>query len=177
MSDDRPPSGYAIQRAVSAAHDAIKTAIAEPDSDLQELLDALPAADDPRAVLRRLCLAALEAEAWDEAAAVRGRQLAARRQRFQRNSEALRNAARMVIELLPEVFRNSRYKDESLTVTVSDGPAGVVVTDAEKLERRFLRIPPPEPDKVLIGRALKDGEVVDGATLSNPQPVLRIKAT
>ena len=68
-------------------------------------------------------------------------------------------------------------KDESLTVTVSDGPAGVVVTDAEKLERRFLRIPPPEPDKVLIGRALKDGEVVDGATLSNPQPVLRIKAT
>jgi hypothetical protein len=59
---------------------------------------------------------------------------------------------------------------------VATSPPAVRVTDLDALPDQFWRQPEPIPDKLAIARALKAGEAVPGATLSNPQPPLRIQA-
>ena len=62
-----------------------------------------------------------------------------------------------------------------MTVGIGLSPAKVIVTvEAARLADRFRRFPPPEPDKKAIADALKRGETVEGAELSNRAPFLRI---
>ena len=62
-----------------------------------------------------------------------------------------------------------------MSVSVGLSPAKVIVTvEAARLADRFRRFPPPEPDKKAIADALKRGERVEGAELSNRAPFLRI---
>jgi len=53
----------------------------------------------------------------------------------------------------------------------------VVVTDLAKLDERFIKRTDPEPRKLDIAAAIKAGEIVEGAEMSDPgnsPPVLRL---
>lgn len=58
--------------------------------------------------------------------------------------------------------------------TVAAGKPGVRITDPAAVPHRFTR-EVRELDKAALLRALKAGESIPGATLSNPQPHLRIQ--
>jgi hypothetical protein len=99
-------------------------------------------------------------------------QLRQRLARIERHEEGLRGAMRKTMEAadlkkvtLPEA-----------TITLRLGPPHVLITDETKIEDYYWRVK-WEPNKTLIGAALKAGQVVEGAVLSNPEPVLTIKVT
>jgi hypothetical protein len=50
----------------------------------------------------------------------------------------------------------------------------VIITDEEALVLEFVRLK-REPDKKAIGDALRNGNAVEGATLSNPEPTLTVR--
>ena len=53
--------------------------------------------------------------------------------------------------------------------------AHVNIVEPDLLPQQFRRQPPWEPHKMLIGAALRAGQFVPGATLSNPDPSLSIR--
>lgn len=62
------------------------------------------------------------------------------------------------------------------TATVVNGAPAVIVTEPNLLDERYWIMPRPVPDKDKIKRVLKAGKQVDGATLSNGAPHLRLSA-
>ncbi len=50
----------------------------------------------------------------------------------------------------------------------------VIITDELALTHEYVRLK-KEPDKKAIGEALRNGEWVEGATMSNPEPTLTVK--
>jgi hypothetical protein len=63
------------------------------------------------------------------------------------------------------------------TISTRAGPPAVIVTDEAALPDRFIRVETTRrADKAAIATALKDGEVVDGAELSNAMPVLSVRS-
>ncbi len=50
----------------------------------------------------------------------------------------------------------------------------VIITDEDALTLNYVRYK-KEPDKTAIGEALRKGDTVEGATLSNPEPTLTVK--
>jgi hypothetical protein len=89
--------------------------------------------------------------------------------RFARRQIALRKYIMQIMDAanLPKVER------PAATVSIVAGRPKVMITDEAALPQRCLRVK-SEPNKTLIQAALLNGEVVNGATLSNPEPVLRI---
>jgi hypothetical protein len=81
-----------------------------------------------------------------------------------------RDALREMIEDTGMPAVRGRHHTAALTAS----PPSVVITDAAALPARFLRQPPPEPDKEAIRTAIASGETVPGALLSNPPQTLRI---
>lgn len=60
------------------------------------------------------------------------------------------------------------------TLTVKDKPPSVLITDEDALPLDYVRIT-RAPDKTAIAKALKAGETVDGATLTNGGRTLAIR--
>lgn len=109
-------------------------------------------------------------------------------------NEAIVDSLKAVIKKLEE--RQNRYKERSaktrdmvldamletgkkkiagtITVSVSSGRKGVVVTDEKLLPENFFQTT-KKPQKSLIQKALVQGEAVPGATLINGKPSLRIQ--
>lgn len=61
------------------------------------------------------------------------------------------------------------------TLSIRAGTQKVEIIDETKIPKKFLRKPPPVPDKAEIKKALEAGKVVDGAALSNAVPVLSVR--
>ena len=67
-----------------------------------------------------------------------------------------------------------KAKLPTATITVKDKPPAVQITDEAALPLDFIRIT-RAPDKTAIAKALKAGETVDGATLTNGGRTLQIR--
>jgi hypothetical protein len=163
------PSGWKVSQALSAWQSARSRLLADdPDADVDAVLG--PETDDVREILSRL----LSAEQWSSAQAEGAKTLIAdmdtRRHRFLRQKETARGVMFAVMEALEtakEVFPHG-------TISVSAGKPAVVITNEAALDDRFVVIK-RTPNKTEIATALKDGEVVEGAVLSNSLPTLTIR--
>lgn len=92
-----------------------------------------------------------------------------RRERFENRRVALRHYIRQIME----TANLKKVERPAATVSVAAGRQKVVITDENVLPDDCVRIK-REPDKTRIAAQLHRGDFVPGATLSNPEPVLRI---
>ena len=68
-------------------------------------------------------------------------------------------------------------KTPAATISMHPSPPRVEITDAAALPVIYVTQPAPVPDKRAIGAALKDGQAVPGAVLSNQPPALSVRFT
>lgn len=95
---------------------------------------------------------------------------------FQRRRERFddrRVALRKYIMQIMEAANLKKVERPAATVSISAGRPKVVITDEGALPDYFVRVK-REPNKEAIARNLSAGESIPGATLSNPETVLRI---
>lgn len=138
------------------------------DEDLRA--DMLEGSTEVFDVLARLVDRLQHATAMREAVSARIATLTERRDRFGRQQEALRTVIQRVMSIAD--LRKAELAEA--TLSVRPGTPKVVVTDESELPEWFVRVK-REPDKTAIKQALKDGQFVPGATLSNAEEVLNVR--
>jgi hypothetical protein len=111
-----------------------------------------------------------EANTLTEAISMQVDALEARRTRFGRREQALRELMFQMLQLA----HLKKLEMPEATVSVRVGVPKVIVTDEAALPDEFCRIK-REPDRAKIKAALADFQAVPGATLSNAEDTLAIR--
>lgn len=142
-----------------------------PDMITDEALfiDTIDGETDALDVVRSIVRAAIDAEGFAEAVRHRQVELDARKARFEARALACRRAAHACMEALDI----SKLPAPDFTASIRAGRPSTVITDPDLLPADFI-VTTTRPDKSAIGAALKAGQDVPGAMLSNPQPTLAI---
>ena len=145
-------------------------AFPELAEDEQALLDTLEGEAGLHDALAAMIRKAQEAEAFEEACASLIAAKSARRSRFGQQSIALRDA---VLSLMQAAgLRKLEMPD--FTASVAQGRGKVVITDEAALPDQFFRVS-RAPNKTAVSDALKDGQTVPGALMSNGEPTLTVR--
>ena len=152
------PSGFALMGAMSKINQLRQMLGA--DAEPQLILDVIEGETNVLELLDEV----VETILSDERLADDGRE---RIKRFETRANKRRALVMQVLERI-----GIRKAERALyTVSVADGPKAVRIIDEEQIPLQFQRI---SPDKVAIGKVLKEGGEVAGAQLNNGPPVLRI---
>ncbi|MDR3736067.1 MAG: siphovirus Gp157 family protein [Acidobacteriaceae bacterium] len=170
MSDAmKTPSAWALERAMACFQelDATLDPATDPATDAEALQSASGGVYNK---LYALVRAVGEAEAFADSIKYRIDDLAIRKARYDARARSLRNAVVSIMDILGE----QKLTQPDFTVSVRAGSPGVVITDADNLPDRFVKIT-RAPDKAALKVALSDGEVIDGVEWSNPRPSLTIR--
>jgi hypothetical protein len=176
MSEARAPSGFVIERSVSAwqrAREALAVdgELADDEAVLARALDADPAALAPDELLRRLIAAATWADRRADEARLLVNTLRARTVRYTARGSTLRALA---LEVMDATNRKT-FAAPFGTVSVKSLPPSVVILDEQALPDEYVatkRI----PDKRKLAADLKEGVVINGAVLSNAGRTLAIRS-
>lgn len=172
------PSGYKIESVISAwqaARDHLLTSDPSLQDDEAALIEALGPEDaDVHSILSRLLRGALHARDMAAAADERAKLIHARRDRYRRRAETAITAAFNIMQITGE----RRLELPDLVASIRRGPESVFVTSEDDLPDAYWReVTTRTPDKGLIGKALKAGTDVPGATLANGAENLALKGT
>lgn len=116
-------------------------------------------------------LAAVEGEV--EGVKIAKTKLEERLERHRNRAEGIRDA----IQTAMETAELTSLKTPAATLSMRASPPRVEITDLEMLPATYMVQPPPSPDKRSIGAALKAGEEVPGAAMSNQPPALSVRFT
>ena len=160
MPSSNVPHGAAIERAMSAAMEAISALPDDGDNVL--LLNTIEGESDVLEVLDRVVEAAIADKKLAELARERAKRIEAR-------AERARGVALQIIEAL----QVSPLERPLYSASISY-PRKPLVTNADALPGTFIR---HAPDLVAIGKALRAGELIPGAELKNPEPQLTIRVS
>lgn len=172
------PSGYHVEQ-VMAAWMSVRARLLTDDADLAHdeaaLADLMgPEGGDVHDILSRLLQATQHAASMAAAADEMAATLRGRIDRYKRRAETFRGTMFAIMDAIGE----RKIEFPHGTVSLAAGRAAAVITDEDALPDRFVTVTTTrKPDKAAILAALKDGEVIEGATLSNslPQIVVRPK--
>jgi hypothetical protein len=171
------PSGYRVQQAVSTWQSArarvlADEEIAHDDAALTAMLG--PEDGDVRDILARLLSVAQHATKMADGASEMIADLDTRRHRYKRRAEWSRGVILAIMDVLGE----KKAEFPHGTVSVRAGLPQVHPTDEDAIPDRFFKTTTVRKlDKAALLTALRDGEVIDGAEISNTAPsiVLRSK--
>lgn len=168
------PSPYAMEQAMSVLL-SVRARLLEDDPDLASderlMADMLEGeTDGALEVIHRYVRAALHAASLAEAAKKRAADIASRAARYAKREGDLRGGVFAAMEALG--LRKIEQPD--FTASVSVGASSVVITDEDALPDAFVRIT-RTPDKTAIGQAIKTGQTVHGAEISNGLPRLTVR--
>jgi hypothetical protein len=98
--------------------------------------------------------------------------LKGRQDRYRRRNDAFRSAIFAIMDATGE--RKAEFPHG--TISLSAGRVAAIITDEDALPDRFVTVKVVRQlDRAAILTALKDGEVVDGATLTNSLPTLTVR--
>lgn len=122
--------------------------------------------------LRKIVIALAEADGLAAGIAGTIEQLSERRKRHERRAETLRSLAYRIMAAADL----TRVTLPEATLSLRPAPPKVVITDEASIPPVYLRTR-IEPDKAAIRDALKSGEPVAGAALSNGEPALSVRWT
>ena len=151
------PHGAAIERAMSAAMQIISEL--PDDEDHALLLGSLDGETDIFEVLDRV----IESSIADKKLAELARE---RAKRVEERASRSREIALRIIEALGvSPLERPIYTASLMQIRKS------IVTNSDELPKEFIR---ESPDMIAINKALRAGEEVPGAELSNAEPSLRI---
>ena len=163
------PSAWRIEQALSAWQSARSRLLADnPDADVDAVLGA--ETDDVSTILERLLTAQQWAAAQAKAAATLIEDMDTRRHRYTNRDKAIRGTLFAMMDALGE----TKFEAAHGTISIRTGQPAVIITDEDALADRFVTVK-RVPNKTEIDTALKDGEVVDGAMLTNSLPTLSIR--
>jgi hypothetical protein len=142
-----------------ARHDLWALLTAHPELEADEVLrmDMIEAETGALELLDKLIVAEREARYLSEGLALEYARLSQRAERFKNRREALRKYIMQIME----AASLRKVERPAATVSIAAGRQKVVITDEDALPEDCVRIK-REPD------------YIPGATLSNPEPVLRI---
>lgn len=156
--------------AIAREIEALLSAYPELAEDDVLRADMVEAETDAATVVGLLLDRLQHAAAMQDALTARIRDMQARRDRYGRQQDAMRAGIFQIMQAA------GLSKMELAEATLSIRPAGprVVITDETELPIEFLRLK-AEPDKAAIKDALKAGEFVPGASLSNGTDVLNVR--
>lgn len=177
VSERAPPTGYRIEQAMSAWQSA-RTRLLTDDADLahdEAALTALlgPETGDVRDVLSRLLQATQTAAALSDAANEMLANLKGRQDRYRRRVEQFRSTVFAIMDAIGE----RRFETAAFTVSIAAGRPSAIITDEALIPDRFVKITTERKvDKVLLLSALRDGEVIEGAAISNSLPTLTVRS-
>lgn len=101
--------------------------------------------------------------------------IATLKKRLDRYEAGIKGGRRTLFSLM-QTADVRRLELPEATLSISAGPAKVIITDDAKVPDALCRIT-REPNKTKIGQAIKDGQEVPGALLSNGDDKLTIKTT
>jgi hypothetical protein len=132
----------------------------------QDMIEAETGALD---LIDKLIEAEREALALEESITRILEQLSDRKTRFSQRRIALRKYIMQIME----AANLKKVERPAATVSIVAGKQKVVITAEDALPEDCMRIK-REPDKTRIASHLHRGDYIPGATLSNPEPVLRI---
>lgn len=148
----------------------IRRALAEHD-DPQLILDMIEGETD----LAEACVVVFEETLEDETllAGVEAtiKTLQERKSRIERSIENRRN----IILMAMDKAGLQTIKAPLATLSVRETPPKVQVTEEAQIPSRFWKPADPKLDKTALAAALKDGETVPGASLSNGGVTLSIR--
>lgn len=113
----------------------------------------------------------LEWETFAAALKTRMDEMAARRERMTTRAEAARAAIASAMGSVE--LRNLTLPEATLSLKAT--PPKVVVTNEVEIPAKFWVAQDPKLDKKALLSALKDGQTIDGATLSNGSASLQIR--
>ncbi len=169
-----PPTAWQLEQAMACLM-AVRSRLLEEDPDLADderlMADMLEGeSGDALEVLHRMVRASLHAKSMAEAAKQRAADITARAARYAKREGDLRGGVFAAMEALG--MRKLEAPD--FTASVSAGAASVVITDEDQLPDAFVRIT-RSPDKAAIGAAIKVGDTVSGAEISNGLPRLTVR--
>lgn len=169
----RVPSGYELERAVSAwqqlrEHLINDEELVQDEGVIASAL-AVAGADDPRDLLARM----INAVVWTERRAEEAKTLADEMTNRKRRYEARANVMREIIHSLMEAIRVEKYQAKLARASFADGPMSVLVTDEGKIPDEYFKVERTLRKSDVLAD-LKVGVVIDGAQLSNGGSVLKI---
>lgn len=140
--------------------------------EASELSDAIERSDDLVSDLIALAEEVLDLEVLAEAVALRIGDLSKRKSRYEKTAETLRG----IILQAMDINGIDSIPSDVCTLVKSRKRDGVVVTDEALIPSRFFVQQKPKLDKKALNDAvLKDGEVIDGAEMTNGGIQLTIK--
>lgn len=171
---ERAPGPTTIERCIAAWQRAKATLEADPNIDLDEqaiktALDADPSVVQPDELLRRIVTAIVFAEAREAESKTIAASMTARQKRYDMRAEWLRD---LLFDVMAALERRS-FAAPLATVSIRPGKASVVITDEQALPDAYIRTK-REPDRVALLDGLMHGEIIPGAVLSNPVPVVAL---
>lgn len=160
--------------AVACLHEAAERVMAGPlPSGVTTAAWAVQADGDTLEAAAGLTLALILAAEEAEADAKRAADAAKEAMAAER---AAGDAAREALLHVMEETGLPSIETEFHRATSSVSARAVVITDPAALPARYVRHPPPEPDKAGLRKALLAGDTIPGAALSNGTPSIRITA-
>ena len=175
---DRPVSAWKAEQVMLAWQQARSRLLAEnPELERDEatLIDLLgPEEGEVHDILARLLRGALHARDMQKSADDRMKMTQGRRDRYKARAESMITAAFNIMQCTGE----RRFDLADLSAAVRSGPKSVFVTSEDDLPETYWRVVTERsPDKVLIGKMLKDGHDVPGAVLANGADFLQLKGS
>jgi hypothetical protein len=171
---ERAPGPSTIERCIAAWQraKALLQSDAQLDVDEQAIktaLDTDPSVVQPDELLRRIVVAIVFAEAREAESKVIAASMTARQKRYDTRADWLRE---LLFDVMAALERRS-FAAPLATVSIRPGKASVVITDEQALPDAYVRTK-REPDKAALLEGLMQGEIIPGAVLSNPMPVVAL---
>lgn len=98
-------------------------------------------------------------------------QYAAEEAAFKKKKQQAQAQADRLKEYLRDALQGDKYKSARVNISYTSS-SRVIVDDVLNLLPRFVRFADPEPDKVAIKEAIKNGEEVNGAHIERNQSIV-----
>lgn len=155
--------------ALMGALEDLRKAYPEIEEDESLLLGMVEGETNAFEVLAAITHEMMEAAEMKTAIASRAKALAERKSRYDRKEDALRALAQRIMDAAG--LRKAELAEA--TLSIRPGSASVIITDEAELPDQFVKIK-RDPLKNEIKAAIKSGEFVPGAMLSNGSETLNV---
>lgn len=143
------------------------------DADAELLRDMVEGQTSLHEAIGRAALELAAVEGEKDGIEIAIAKLKTRLSRYCDRATGIRDA----IHAAMETAELTSLKTPAATLSVRPSPPRVEITDQAAIPAVFMVQPPPSPDKKGIAAALKAGEPVPGATLSNSPLALQVRFT
>lgn len=165
-------SAHDIKRETEAAKLLLASLrdIGHGDDD-ELIVDAIEGETNLLEVIDNALLQIASDEAGIEALAEVEKKIAARKERFKRRVDLSKAALLVALQ----VIEKRKIERPLATISVRAVAPNAIITDETLIPREFWKIPDPKLDKKALLAAMKDGDSVPGAQLSNGNETISLR--